>query len=176
MPAPSKEKAQLHEQGLRKCSRCERVLPESDYNKNSRDRFGLARWCRRCSAQRSEQWYSDNRELQVCRASEWSREHPERRKEIANAWARRNPESGRQSTQRRRTRKVSNGVFKVADRDLLRLTSASCYHCGASSEHIDHIIPISRGGSHSIGNLGPMCAQCNQSKGAKTYAEFRYGR
>jgi 5-methylcytosine-specific restriction endonuclease McrA len=45
--------------------------------------------------------------------------------------------------------------------------------CGGRFEHIDHIIPLSRGGRHSIGNLAPACAACNLKKGYKYLVEMR---
>jgi hypothetical protein len=32
---------------------------------------------------------------------------------------------------------------------------------------IDHVKPVSRGGTQSVKNLKPACYQCNQKKGAK---------
>jgi len=32
----------------------------------------------------------------------------------------------------------------------------------------DHIIPISRGGTHSVGNLAPACKPCNSGKQSRT--------
>ena len=39
-----------------------------------------------------------------------------------------------------------------------------CYYCGGLFEHIDHLVPLARGGAHVIGNLFPSCAYCNISK------------
>jgi len=38
--------------------------------------------------------------------------------------------------------------------------------------HIDHIIPLSRGGTNLIENLEPICVTCNLSKHDKTKEEY----
>lgn len=53
---------------------------------------------------------------------------------------------------------------KVFKRDGYR-----CVRCGASNKEkrleVDHIIPISRGGTNDIGNLQTLCWECNKDKG-----------
>ena len=39
-----------------------------------------------------------------------------------------------------------------------------CQYCGASAENIDHVIPKSRGGSHSWENVVASCRPCNSRK------------
>ena len=39
-----------------------------------------------------------------------------------------------------------------------------CVYCGGSYEHLDHFIPLSKGGGHELTNLVPACANCNQVK------------
>ncbi|MDQ0664738.1 5-methylcytosine-specific restriction endonuclease McrA/endogenous inhibitor of DNA gyrase (YacG/DUF329 family) [Arthrobacter ulcerisalmonis] len=42
-----------------------------------------------------------------------------------------------------------------------------CWMCGiAGATEDDHVKPISRGGSHCLSNLRPICKPCNNSKGA----------
>lgn len=47
----------------------------------------------------------------------------------------------------------------------------TCYYCQklvpTLDIHFDHIVPLSKGGPHSIENLCVTCAFCNLSKGAK---------
>lgn len=40
-----------------------------------------------------------------------------------------------------------------------------CAYCGADGDlHIEHVVPISRGGTHALGNIVPACKDCNFSK------------
>lgn len=57
-------------------------------------------------------------------------------------------------------------VRKVKDRD-----GWACVRCGSTRRlEIDHIYPVSRGGSDDIENLQTLCQLCNRRKGAKVDA------
>lgn len=48
-----------------------------------------------------------------------------------------------------------------------------CSYCqSAPFEHIDHAIPVARGGSNWPSNLRPSCGDCNLRKWTKTAMEF----
>jgi 5-methylcytosine-specific restriction endonuclease McrA len=51
-----------------------------------------------------------------------------------------------------------------------------CAYCRVDFEtlQIDHVTPVSRGGSDAIGNLVLACVPCNKSKGTQTAAEFGF--
>jgi 5-methylcytosine-specific restriction endonuclease McrA len=43
-----------------------------------------------------------------------------------------------------------------------------CAYCGASGDlEVEHVIPISKGGEHHLGNIVPACHRCNSSKRSK---------
>ena len=176
MPRVNAEKAQLHEQGLRRCTRCERVLPESEFNKQKKDRYGLFAYCRPCSKNLRAEYYAGHKDRELAQGKAWREQNADHHVALLRKWKQNNRHVHRSHASARRARKADNGVFTVSSRDNRRLTTEPCYHCGAPAEHIDHIVPIARGGNHGIGNLAPMCAACNLSKGSKTYAEFKYGR
>lgn len=50
-----------------------------------------------------------------------------------------------------------------------------CYLCGClipkGHRHVDHIVPLSKGGKHRPSNLAVACDKCNSHKGAKFPAE-----
>jgi 5-methylcytosine-specific restriction endonuclease McrA len=43
-----------------------------------------------------------------------------------------------------------------------------CQSCGAKATEIDHIVPVSQGGSHEPDNLRAICRDCHRRK---THAE-----
>lgn len=52
-----------------------------------------------------------------------------------------------------------------------------CTYCGVSGNdaelEVDHIIPVSKGGSHHMSNLTTACRKCNQAKGANVAKPLR---
>lgn len=56
--------------------------------------------------------------------------------------------------------------YAVFERDGYR-----CRICGRGADdvmlHIDHIVPVSRGGKNAMSNLRVLCADCNHGKGAQ---------
>lgn len=65
----------------------------------------------------------------------------------------------------------------VTARDIRRLFDrfdSRCAYCCKPSDHmeIDHVVPLSRGGRHAIGNLLPACRTCNRRKSARLLIEW----
>jgi len=81
----------------------------------------------------------------------------------------------------RRARKAAaGGTHTVAQLDQLlfaqRHKCALCKCCIKASRHVDHIMPIARGGSNAIENLQWLCPRCNLSKNDKLPHEFAQTR
>lgn len=91
----------------------------------------------------------------------------------------------RKAAQQRKRRAVQRSVqrFKITKRDLKRAlirANGQCSYCSATFGDAnkvtwDHVVPITRGGSDSIGNLLPACERCNQSKNSKLLVVWRTG-
>lgn len=47
-----------------------------------------------------------------------------------------------------------------------------CISCGAPATEVDHILPISEGGTHDYANLQAMCKSCHSRKTAKRDGGF----
>jgi 5-methylcytosine-specific restriction endonuclease McrA len=81
----------------------------------------------------------------------------------------------KRARERGHRRRMAVRAGHISDRDLDRILDGPCLACGAVEDiQIEHLIPISRGGRHSVGNLAPLCAPCNNSKNRLTWAEWKH--
>lgn len=111
----------------------------------------------------SSRYYHRNADAEKARNMEWRKRNPEAWRRISNA-----------SEERRRAQKAGAGIFVILPKELRRLYSQPCAECGAKSgQTIDHVVPLARGGRHSIGNLQTLCGSCNFSKHALFVVEWR---
>lgn len=77
----------------------------------------------------------------------------------------------------RRTRLANAGGFYSAEDVKLQYQTqiGKCWWCGCELTdkwHVDHRVPLSKGGANNVGNIVIACPKCNLSKGAKLPHEF----
>jgi 5-methylcytosine-specific restriction endonuclease McrA len=48
----------------------------------------------------------------------------------------------------------------------------TCVYCGGSATSIDHVVPRSRGGTHTWDNVVAACRRCNHTKADRSLAEL----
>lgn len=81
------------------------------------------------------------------------------------------------SANRRARKKNSKGTVTKEDiKELYSIQGARCYYCSISLKelyHIDHMLPLIRGGEHNRSNICLSCATCNMRKHTKTVEEFQ---
>lgn len=69
---------------------------------------------------------------------------------------------------RRRKRRMAAVEHDLSAEQWAALTAAwgCCAYCGAAGVPFqrDCVLPISRGGRYTLGNIAPACASCNASK------------
>lgn len=124
--------------------------------------------------------YRNNKEKILASQADAYRANPEKKREYAREYRKANPEKTRFWKARRRSRLLNaSGSHTASDiRKQYRRQKGKCYYCHCKvgkSYHVDHVIPISRGGSNSPENLVIACQSCNQSKKDKLPHEWARG-
>lgn len=138
--------------------------------------------CAQCSEferKRLLEYKHKNKEKLSLAYKEYRKKNLEKEKLRIARWSRENPEKVTASRKRRHYRrdmleKSATGEFTAQEwQDCLNLYDGKCLWCGTSHQiTIDHIVPLSRGGTNNINNLQPLCVSCNSKKKARTI-DFR---
>lgn len=145
------------------------------------------------ASERTKLWAERNPDRKRAHAQKWRDANPEqwresnRRSKVANqqkytdrqrADYAINPEKYRTVERKRRAQMHgSDGTHTAADlKEILEAQGHRCAYCRAdlkrATKHVDHIVPLARGGSNGRANLQYLCAPCNHSKSARDPADF----
>lgn len=75
---------------------------------------------------------------------------------------------------------MRNLAWDELKRAIFRRDNYTCTYCGhrgnAQTLHVDHIVPLSRGGADDPSNLTTACWLCNLQKGTRTGWEYQLWR
>jgi 5-methylcytosine-specific restriction endonuclease McrA len=112
-----------------------------------------------------------NIEVERERTRIWTQDHREEKRAMDRAYQKTHPEVYRASRLRRKARKANAAGTATTAQVEARIAyyGHRCWMCGGPFEHVDHVIPLARGGTNWPANLRPACATCNLKKGAKPY-------
>lgn len=179
------------------CSKCQQHKSVTDFYVSNRHRDGYAGYCKSCSLLTAKQWKLENKDRYDAKQEEYRTRNKERIAAVTKQYALNNTdvrkksfenyktnnrqrylETSRARANRRRALKNNAlGTFTVDDLQVLyQEQSGCCAYCGINLHHkydVDHIHPISRGGSNWPDNLALACETCNASKSDKTPEEWQ---
>lgn len=102
----------------------------------------------------------------------------DRNRKRAREWQIANPDRVNMNINNRRSRFLG-AIGKITSHDVskaLETQKCRCFYCGcdvSGGVHtVDHLIPLSRGGTNLPDNIAIACKKCNTVKGAKTPEEY----
>jgi 5-methylcytosine-specific restriction endonuclease McrA len=94
------------------------------------------------------------------------------RKKYNAAWKKANKDKVNLQNHRRRVRiEAAGDHYTVAEWGAIKVRyGGRCLCCGRKDVPltVDHVVPLSRGGSNGAENLQPLCFTCNDRKGTRT--------
>jgi 5-methylcytosine-specific restriction endonuclease McrA len=176
---------------VKKCGRCQQEKPLDQFGKDKHSRDGLTKHCKDCKREFHKSYRENNREKWLAdkKASrsrnikkdlaykrKYYAEHKQEAADYQREYAKRNPAKVEKIKAVYRSRRLKD-CYTVLDREIQRIKGSPCFACGSVERiEVDHVVPLSRGGRHSIGNLMPLCRSCNASKGGKLLVEWKFSR
>lgn len=168
------------------CKDCDRARKQADYRKNpAKRRAQQEAWCRSNHERKLElarECYYRNRDKHLARNAAYYWANVEKKKAVhasyykANrekllaacaTWSKANLDKGRiNQTKRRALERGAAGSFTEAEWGLIVANQRGrCAHCQRKTRlTIDHIVPLSRGGTNFAYNIQGLCGPCNFSK------------
>ena len=182
----------------RECRTCKEVKPLEEFNKGNA-KYGRKSECKICQGKRSRE-YKKRPEVKI-KDREWQRNKYQKmnleertsyylkNRDKVDKWNIDHPEkytaSRKVRSSRRQARLADAGPLDLSS--VLRLqdyntdtfgqgkVSYTCEYCLAEIRgpyHLEHIVPVSKGGENSLNNLAISCETCNLQKGAKLIEDW----
>jgi len=142
--------------------------------------------------EKSRRYYKDNPDINKNAVRNWRENNRDKVNQNANRYNRENREV---LLEKRRQRRIDNNEYHRSMDHLqrARIRNAEGTHTGADIKwmeekqkgkcvycktilkngyHVDHIIPLAKGGDNTKFNIQLLCPHCNLSKGAKDPVKF----
>lgn len=176
-PKQERKPYQLKQAGLKGCAECEQqFLPRTWHQKHCSDQ------CRNRASNRKGQMERRNSEPRPCSycSKTFIPEYGSLRRDYCTTEcrdaARRKVRNG--SSHRRRAKKYGCHYEPVSKLQVFERDGWKCYLCGCdtprylsgtmepNAPELEHVVPLSAGGSHSYDNVRCACRRCNREKGA----------
>lgn len=190
---------QIHQEKY--CPHCGKSKSVDEFTKNKTTCDGLFGYCRECKHGYEQQYLIVHPRDKTSKKI-WSSEYYSKNKAFINnrntsyyirnkrvvlegikRYRKENPEAvlelnrHYQHDRRALVRGASgNGWTIEEERQLIEDYNHRCAYCGKKAVRLsmDHIVPLSRSGEHSITNIVPACTTCNGSKHNKPLLVWMY--
>lgn len=184
-------KSQYTPDGLRICKVCEQPKPLSEYHRDKGGTDGYRAQCKSCRGEYMQGWHLENIEQRRAYMLDRRTEMPEHVRALDKARYERDKDKrialATESVHVRRARmKAAEYDRGITVNALRKIHGDACCYCRTTLDFtpgtrgeirpdrasLEHVTPISRGGTHTWDNTALACHRCNTSKNAKTLDEW----
>ena len=157
---------------MKKCSKCSDLKPLIEFNNRTKNKDGKREACRKCESIASK-IYRQNNPHKARKYSDLTKEQRILKIESVKKWNKEHKAERTLAMAKRRALKKNNGIYLITPKEIAKIQSMKCTYCGNIGGEVDHVIPLTRGGTDSIGNLVSACRSCNASKNNRTITEWK---
>ena len=182
------------EKGIQKCNKCNEWKPLDDFTNHKRMKYGKDTTCLSCSLEKSKKYknpekkskydklyYEENKKEKIKYAEEYRKKNRGKINEWQNHYSKtpvRKQKKAIYNSKRRAIIMSQETYTDITTEYLLELKKETifCEECGCllndiaihpQQYNLDHIIPLSKGGTHTKNNVRYICRICNIKKGNK---------
>lgn len=156
---------------MKRCSKCQELKTFDEFYRQAQNKDGLFGHCKACHKINNEMYRKNNPGYD----REWRKNNPDRKRELLREWQRNNRDRMHGYDHARRA-KAANAFTDCQSfsQVLIRSIYKSCLRCGSPDElEIDHVVPLSKGGTSTLGNYQVLCRSCNASKNNRNSIDYR---
>lgn len=151
------------------CTKCKAEKPLDDFHTAKHHKDGRRSACKECGNAVSRKWMEANSDRFREYKAQWVKANPDKVKAQAVNWHKNHPGRTAERVARRRALRLAYEGSHYTARDVIMLMESQaglCSYCGVvlGGYHVDHVVPLSRGGDNSADNIVLACQSCNLSK------------
>lgn len=168
---------------LKQCSKCGEWKPATtEHFRARKDRPGKLRsQCRNCDCADTRRNYRENPDRKLEYQREYASKNADKIREQKREYRLANAEKvlaqlrARQNARRARERQAEGNHTPDDVRRQYDSQRGKCWWCGkkvGKNYHVDHRVPLSRGGSNAPDNIVVACVKCNLSKHSRLPHEW----
>ena len=172
------------------CCHCKEVKAVSEFFRNRRNSDGYAGYCKVCAKGFKRKGYAKNKDKINASRKIWRDNNKDKIREHGRTYRKNNRDTINQyraeyykenkdiiNLRRGKYRKKrrTEDEFILEDwKGLLLDANYRCQRCGSKENlTVDHIMPLSLGGTNTIDNCQILCLTCNASKGNTDFTDYR---
>ena len=157
----------------KRCPRCKETKPTSDFGKDRRNKDGLNTYCRSCK----KRYNDEQKEYRTEYFKKYHQQHRIEEQEYSRLYRKEHPDSCKKNTANWRAKlfRDESILSTIEIEESLSFFNYECAYSGvplSCGYELDHIIPLSKGGTNQVHNIVPCLSVINKQKNARDIEEW----
>lgn len=165
------------------CRQCDQEQPLSNFYKEKRNKDGLKHFCKSCIIQKTKTWKECNPNKVIVQKNKYYELNKKKESARTKKYRASNKDKINGYKRKRRALTLGNEHNQYTLQQVIDTYGLDCYICDNPIDikaprqagkdnwelglHLDHFIPLSKGGADNLSNVRPSHGVCNLKKGSK---------